>query len=117
MGLTKLMKKLLPDIHPDLMAAADACDVADKNFEEVAKRVRKECKHEFVIEAPYRGSDWGSSFSPFRICLVCRREEHAWSFYKGNTIDGGPSEFHGPCELYAEPVAQMERDDLYSLRL
>jgi hypothetical protein len=117
MPLNPTLQKLLPALHPELAAARQALDAERARFKDISDRIRADCAHEYIVEAPHRRAEWLNSSPPFRMCLVCRREEHSWHFHKGATINEGPAEFHGLAQLLAPPFAALTRDELYDMRV
>lgn len=87
---------------PSIEAAKAAMKQTEKQYYRAVAMQQRRCTHRHVAEAPYQHSDYGNSFPPMRICLVCGMVEDGWCC--------------GYIVLKNDAERAISREDLYTLR-
>jgi hypothetical protein len=102
-------------MHKRIVAAQKKVADAEAALELIIKDVRAKCRHQNVVEAPFKEGTWVSDMLPCRLCTDCGYEEDAWHWPGMAEMTNGQKTWKKTV-LNNELVARVSRDKLWSLR-
>lgn len=78
---------------------------------EAVHKLQRACKHEQVIETPFRSGEFFGPFYARRICAACGVEESCRYSWPGTTIDAGFYEFARKPDLRTILNSEFAKND------
>lgn len=97
---TKLEINDFTRLRERILKAHERKDILDREIEEMSKALRKDCKHQIIIECPYEpDNEFFHAQPPSRRCAICNLVENGWDT--------------GYKELKTDPIKEVPRIDFY----